>query len=253
MTGAPVAWPALLALAAALLVWSPRDALAARRARALRPSSPVAPALRTSGHAGSGEASSGARRWGLAGVAGLGAWLLVGGTTGLLAGAALVVAGERALRRAEPDTDAEVRTARVRELPGACDLLAVLLSAGVPVGAALAAVGEAVPVPLGAELRNVAALHRLGAEPRRAWADAPPELGSLGRALVRAGESGSAVAPALRALAADSRATARAATEAAVRRAGVWVLAPLGVCFLPAFLCLGVVPLVLGIAAEVFG
>jgi hypothetical protein len=31
------------------------------------------------------------------------------------------------------------------------------------------------------------------------------------------------------------------------------VLAPLGLCFLPAFLCLGVIPLVLGIAGEVFG
>ena len=61
-----------------------------------------------------------------------------------------------------------------------------------------------------------------------------------------------AAAPALRALAADSRASLRAGTEAAVRRAGVWVLAPLGACFLPAFVCLGVAPLVLGIAAEVF-
>ena len=41
----------------------------------------------------------------------------------------------------------------------------------------------------------------------------------LGRVLVRAGESGAAVAPALRSLAADCRAEARAATEAAVRRA----------------------------------
>jgi pilus assembly protein TadC len=193
------------------------------------------------------------RRWGLAGAAGLSAWLLLGGTTGLLGGAALVVGGERLLRRAAPDAGAEARMARVRELPGACDLLAVLLSAGVPVGGALAAVGQAVPVPLGTDLQNVAALYRLGAEPRRAWADATPELGQLGRALVRAGESGSSVAPALRALAADARASARAATETAVRRAGVWVLAPLGVCFLPAFLCLGVVPLVLGIAGEVFG
>jgi hypothetical protein len=38
-----------------------------------------------------------------------------------------------------------------------------------------------------------------------------------------------------------------------VQRAGVWVLAPLGACFLPAFVCLGVAPLVLGIAADVFG
>jgi len=94
---------------------------------------------------------------------------------------------------------------------------------------------------------------RLGAEPRRAWADVPEELAALGRVLVRAGESGATAAPALRALAADSRAAARAATEAAVRRAGVWVLAPLGACFLPAFVCLGVVPMVLGIAGDVFG
>jgi hypothetical protein len=48
------------------------------------------------------------------------------------------------------------------------------------------------------------------------------------------------------------RSTGRARTEAAVRRAGVWVLAPLGLCFLPAFVCLGVAPLVLGIAGTVF-
>jgi hypothetical protein len=33
----------------------------------------------------------------------------------------------------------------------------------------------------------------------------------------------------------------------------VWVLAPLGLCFLPAFVCLGVAPMVLGIARNVFG
>ena len=70
---------------------------------------------------------------------------------------------------------------------------------------------------------------------------------------MRAGESGATVAGSLRTLAADSRAAARAATQAAVRAAGVWVLAPLGACFLPAFVCLGVAPLVLGIAADVFG
>jgi Type II secretion system (T2SS), protein F len=89
-------------------------------------------------------------------------------------------------------------------------------------------VGAAVPDPLGRYLAHVAAVVRLGAEPRRAWADVPEELAALGRVLVRAGESGVTAAPALRALAADSRTAARAATEAAVRRAGVWVLAPLG-------------------------
>jgi hypothetical protein len=59
--------------------------------------------------------------------------------------------------------------------------------------------------------------------------------------------------PSLQRLAGDLRTAQRGAVEAAVRQAGVWVLAPLGVCFLPAFLCLGVVPMVLGIAADVFG
>ena len=103
------------------------------------------------------------------------------------------------------------------------------------------------------ELTTVAGLYRLGAEPRRAWAEAPEPLAGLGRVLVRAGTSGAAVAPALRSLASDARAAARSETESAVRRAGVWVLAPLGLCFLPAFVCLGVAPLVLGIAAGVFG
>ena len=51
----------------------------------------------------------------------------------------------------------------------------------------------------------------------------------------------------------EVQAAMRRQTEAAVRRAGVWVLAPLGLCFLPAFVCLGVAPLVLGIAVGVFG
>jgi pilus assembly protein TadC len=114
-------------------------------------------------------------------------------------------------------------------------------------------VAEATPAPLGGHLRDVAALYRRGAEPGRAWADAPPALSRLGRVLVRAGESGASVVPALQALAGDLRAAARTATETGVRRAGVWVLAPLGLCFLPAFLCLGVVPLVLGIVDDVFG
>jgi Flp pilus assembly protein TadB len=164
----------------------------------------------------------------------------------------VAVGGERLLRRAAPDPRHSARPALVRDLPVACDLLGIVLAAGLPVGAALAAAGGSLPEPLGPELRGVAALYRLGAEPRHAWADVPPELAGLGRVMVRAGESGSAVAVALRALADESRATARASADAAVRRAGVWLLAPLGACFLPAFLCLGVVPLVLGIAADVF-
>lgn len=238
---------AALALAVALLLWSPRRD-ARRRRRALVP-----PAARSRRPARQGSRGSPVRRrWLLSGGAAAAVGLLVGGGAGVVAAAVLAVSGERLLRAATPDDRSAVRTAALRDLPGACDLLAVVLAAGVPVSGALAAVGEVVPGPLGAELRTVAALHRLGAEPRRAWADVPAELAGLGRVLVRAGESGAAVAPALRSLAGESRSAQRLQTEAAVRRAGVWILAPLGACFLPAFLCLGVVPLVLGIAGDVF-
>jgi pilus assembly protein TadC len=230
-------------LAVALLLWSPRGNVAFLRARALRPSPPTSQA-RERGR------PSALRRGVLAGVAGLAAGLLVGGPLGVVVGAAVVVLGERWLRGG---VDVDEGPMLTRALPGACDLLAVCLAAGVPVGAAVAGVSAAVPPPLAPHLARVAALHRLGAEPRRAWADAPAELAALGRVLVRAGESGATAAPALRALAADGRAAARTAAEAAVRRAGIWVLAPLGLCFLPAFVCLGVAPMVLGIAADVFG
>ncbi|MGY1802786.1 type II secretion system F family protein [Blastococcus sp. SYSU D00922] len=232
---------AALVLAGALLLWSPAAGVASLRARALRPARQAAVV----------DPVSPLRRRLLAGGAGLAAGLLVGGLLGVAAAAAVAVAGDRWLRRdqAPPDDGPAV----ARALPGACDLLAVCLAAGVPVTAALAAVGAAVPAPLGPELGRIAALSALGADARRAWAGTPPELAALGRVLVRTGESGAAVVPALRTLAADARGSARAAAEAAVRRAGVWVLAPLGLCFLPAFVCLGVVPMVLGVAADVFG
>jgi pilus assembly protein TadC len=193
------------------------------------------------------------RRWVLAGAAALATGVLTGGGTGVVVAVVVAVGVERLLRRSGSGQQSGLGTALVRDLPGACDLIGVCLAAGVPVAGALTAVGAAVPGPLGAQLRTVGSLYRLGAEPRRAWADVPGELAALGRILVRAGESGSGAVPALRSLAADSRSAARTDAEATARRAGVWVLAPLGACFLPAFLCLGVVPLVLGIAGQVFG
>jgi pilus assembly protein TadC len=240
MTPVPAA---LLALAAALLVWPSRSRLTGLRLRTLR----AAPAQEELPRGGT---PSLRRRLLLAGFAGAAAGVLVGGLLGVAVAAVLAVLGERWLRGV--DAGAAERMALARELPGACDLLAVCLAAGVPVSAAVSAVGAAVPDPLGPRLAGVAALSRLGADPRRAWADVPPELAALGRVMVRAGESGATAVPALRALAVESRASVHLAAGAAVQRAGVWVLAPLGLCFLPAFVCLGVVPMVLGIAGDVF-
>ncbi len=42
-----------------------------------------------------------------------------------------------------------------------------------------------------------------------------------------------------------------AASGAAAERAGVLIAGPLGLCFLPAFVCLGIVPVVAGLAGDV--
>ena len=234
---------ALLALAAALLLWPSAVDEVVRRLRALHPPPDVR-------RPGGGPAR---RRWALATGLGGAAALLLGGAAGGAAGIVAMLCSERLLRRRDR-AGGEARTADLlREIPAACDLLAVCLAAGVPLPAALSAVAAAVPGPLGTELGRAAGAQRLGAGPRRSWEGAPPELGPLARTLQRAETSGARAGPALHALAVEARAAQREAADAGVRRAGVWVLAPLGACFLPAFVCLGVVPLVLGIAAEALG
>jgi pilus assembly protein TadC len=245
VSGGPAS--ALALLAAALVLWHTPGASYRSRLRALMPVDDRERRPRADGPPGP------VRRWAESGLAGLAACaLLGGGLLGPLAGVGVVLATERLLRRSRTAVGMPHEAVR-RDLPVACDLLAVCLAAGTPTGAAVAAVAGAVPGPLGEGLEEVGALYRLGAAPRQAWAGAPRGTEALARVLVRAGESGSTVVPALHRLAADVRSAQRGDVEAAVRRAGVWVLAPLGLCFLPAFLCLGVVPLVLGIAADVFG
>ncbi|HEX5494425.1 MAG TPA: type II secretion system F family protein [Mycobacteriales bacterium] len=181
--------------------------------------------------------------------------LLVGMPIGPLAG---LLAGWTTVRlcgRLEPAELRRARQERRAELPAVLDLLAVGLSTGLPLESALDLVAGALPGALSADLHTVAELHRLGAGPAVAWneARADPVLGPVARAAVRSGESGSALALAFDRIAAEHRADGVVRSETAARRAGVWAMAPLGLCFLPAFVCLGVVPVVLGIAHQILG
>jgi pilus assembly protein TadC len=175
---------------------------------------------------------------------------------GLGTAAVLLGAGPRALSRLEP---ASVRRERLRllaDLPLLLDLLAACLAGGAGLQAAALAVGEAVPGPAGARLRQVAAALQIGTPPGAAWlalAGSDPDddvLGPAARTLARAADSGAPVAATLARLGAEARAESRAAGQEAARRAGVLVVAPLGLCFLPAFVLLGVVPVVIGLAGP---
>ncbi|WP_447005254.1 type II secretion system F family protein [Saccharothrix isguenensis] len=133
------------------------------------------------------------------------------------------------------------------------DLLAAALRAGLPVAGALHAVLAGVPPGPAERLREVVDLLTLGADPVDAWAKAldHPDTAPLARAARRTARSGAALAGAAADLATEARAKVSDQAEARAQRAAVLVAGPLALCFLPAFLCLGVLPVVIGLIGNV--
>ncbi|MBR8642990.1 type II secretion system F family protein [Streptomyces tuirus] len=197
------------------------------------------------------------RRWSApVGVACAG-WALVGGLAGVAVGLAGAVGMWRWRQRQE--VAAAARPPDLAEaalqLPLAADLLAACIAAGAGPVIAAQAVGEALGGPVGDALVHGAAEVRLGGEPGSAWRRlaAVPGADGLARLLERAGVSGLPAATPVARLAAEARADWGRTATARARRAGVMVSAPVGLCFLPAFIAVGVLPVVIGLAGGVLG
>lgn len=199
------------------------------------------------------------RRWlPLAAVVGAG-WVLVGGILGAVVGLGVAAGlwrwrrGEVKAGRAGPEAYDAARAGR--QLPLAADLLAACIEAGAGPVVAAQAVGDALAGPVGERLSRGAAEVRLGGEPAVAWRRLAelPGAGPLARLLERADESGLPAAVPVARLAADARAEWTRTATARARRAAVMVTAPVGLCFLPAFVVIGVVPVVIGLAGGVLG
>lgn len=176
-------------------------------------------------------------------------WAFLGGIVGVLAGCGASVLSWRVLGRAESPSHRRRRELLEAELPWAVQLLAGCVAAGGAVGPALQVVADAMPGPLGDELGRLHHRLALGVDPVLVWRELSTheQLGALGRSLVRAHESGTPVVASVQALAEDLRARRHTRVEERARSVDVKASAPLGVCFLPAFLLLGVVPMVVGI------
>ena len=168
-------------------------------------------------------------------------------------GAAIGIAANRLIPRLESAAARRRRHDRAAELPLTLDLLGVCLRAGMPLVAALETVADALPGPFSDDLRVVAGLQRLGAAPAAAWADlkSDADLAPVARTVARSAESGGRLAAAFDRLAADRRSALASAGLSRARSAGVVAMAPLGLCFLPAFVCLGIVPIVLSLFGQV--
>ncbi|MGP3980510.1 type II secretion system F family protein [Streptomyces sp. KR80] len=209
-------------------------------------------ALRDRLSAWNGLRSAAVRDWWPPAAVGLTGFVLIGGMTGCVAGLAAAYGMARWWRgRRGSSEHADDVAAVERQLPLAADLLAACLAAGAGPCEAAAAVGRSLGGPVGERLAHAAAELRLGAEPADAWGrlGTLPAGTRLARCLERAQAAGAPVVEQVTSLALVCRADRAREATAGARRAAVLATAPLGLCFLPAFLAVGVAPVVIGLAS----
>lgn len=199
-----------------------------------------------------GRAAAGRFRPALTLLTAVGAAAFLGGPVGLVGGALAAVFAWRVLGRVESPGTVRRRARLESDLPVAVDLLVAAFAAGAAPGPALGLVADALAGPVGEELAALRHRLELGAEPGLVWRDLArhPQLGPLGRALGRAQQSGSSVTSAGERLAAELRDRSRAEVESRARSVSTKAAAPLGACFLPAFVLLGIVPLIAGLVGS---
>jgi Flp pilus assembly protein TadB len=158
----------------------------------------------------------------------------------------------RLVTKAEPPMLRRRREAVVRDLPGLVHLLATALESGCDVGGAVRLVCDVLPGPAADSLSTVPTRLGLGVDPAEAWRPIvdDPALAPLGRAMVRAQRSGSSVTSEVARLADELGERARLRVEERARTVGVKAAVPLGVCLLPSFVLIGIVPLVVGLLSS---
>ncbi len=186
-------------------------------------------------------------------LGGVGLAVLIGGLVGLAVGVGAASWALRVIPRLEDGATRARRHAVESQAPDLLDLLAACLASGASIPAAVEATSAALDPPVSEILGEVAAALRWGADPVRAWdvAAQHPPLRPLAVAVARSVDSGAALAAVLPAVAAELRERRRSQVEVAVRGVGVRLTAPLGLAFLPAFVLLGVVPVVAALASDV--
>lgn len=147
--------------------------------------------------------------------------------------------------------DGSVRPDDVHAVAEALDLLALALSSGVPMVVAIEAVAVDAGAEVGAHLSQVSAALRWGVDEVSAWDGLPQVWKPAAAALALAVSAGAPPGDLLRRAAHDIRRREGQRLDEAAGRVGVLIVIPLGLCFLPAFALLSVVPVVASIARSV--
>jgi Flp pilus assembly protein TadB len=169
-----------------------------------------------------------------------------------LACVTVVPAAAAAIGRLHAHGAATSRMSTARQSPFVLALVAAALRAGVPLARAVELAAPAADPQTAARLSTVVGLLKLGADADQAWLDdgTDPAWSVIARAARQSSRSGVRVARAFDELAIELRESRRSESLARADRAAVFAVAPLGLCFLPAFVCVGVIPVVIGICAH---
>jgi len=172
---------------------------------------------------------------------------LLGFPMGAVVALVAAPAGAHAVGRLET-AEARRRRERVeRDLPLMLDLTVAALEAGQSSAGALRLAGHAMGGPLGADLGEIAGRLELGRDPEVLWGAVGrnPAMAPLSRAFARAARSGASATRVLRRAADELREQRRASAQEHAQSVGVKTAAPLGLCFLPAFVLIGIVPTII--------
>jgi pilus assembly protein TadC len=190
----------------------------------------------------------------LRGVAGMGAGLAIvllvsvmtrsTGPAVWLAGALGAAVAIYALGKAESPAARRRRDQMVIDLPHVLELLAAAMEAGLPLRNATREVVSITDGPLTDDLQELLASIDLGRSDADAWRSrrAHPVLDRVALDLARSCDSGTMIVSSLRHHAEAARRNRRGALEARAKTVGVKSVPPLVVCFVPAFLLIGIVP-----------
>ncbi|WP_030957774.1 type II secretion system F family protein [Streptomyces sp. NRRL S-378] len=244
-----------IVLGAAAVLWMVSAVAGRVRARAVRRRTAALLGARPGARPGAkgpalGSALRGTAAWAFPAGALLAGWLLVGGVAGVAVGC-LAAAGVRRLSARQRASAAVDPRETERQLPFAADLLAACLAAGAGPVEAAEVVGESLGGPVGERLASAGAELRLGGEPGSGWGRLAeiPGARALAECLERAARTGAPAAEPMSRLASGLREDRARRAGARAQRAAVLVTAPVGLCFLPAFLSIGVAPVVIGMAS----
>ncbi|MDO5068049.1 MAG: type II secretion system F family protein [Propionibacteriaceae bacterium] len=141
------------------------------------------------------------------------------------------------------------------ELPQTLELMAVCLDSGATLTGAATTLRDLSPPATSKVLGEVVAALQVGRDPSAAWLALAehPAWGPSARDLARSLRSGTGMAESLRVHAEEARRRRREAAMRAARAVGVKSVQPLMACFLPAFVLLGVVPLVASLVGRLVG